>query len=290
MVRRITPSQARNMMRQAQQKQQQQIRKVNSAIDKYNRDVKKAVNDYNRDVRAHNSRTRSNRARLQSELRRLNSTSTVTVRYTTSTRAAHVVEQRFTGVESVVESGRWDDPDNLLDLAEAEAADSVASLNRLLSADDDATAELQATTLTSQLTDISPELQDRSSGALFALNPTNPDAARHFCTSAREMMTAILDAEAPDGDVIAADPNYVRTPNGGVSRRAKIQYCLARSGNAIAEMVEFVDADINGVIALFDDFNHGTHGAAGRFPLSELIVLKERVESAVKFIHRLVRG
>jgi len=31
MVRRITPSQARCMMRQAQQKQQQQIRKVNSA-------------------------------------------------------------------------------------------------------------------------------------------------------------------------------------------------------------------------------------------------------------------
>ena len=278
------------MIRQAQQKQQQAIRKVNSAIDQYNRDVKRLVNDYNRDVRAHNSRVRANRARLQSELRRLNSSPTVTVRYTTSTRVARTVEQRFTGIESAVENGRWADPDNLLDLAEAEAADSVASLNRLLSADDEAAAQLQATTLTNELSDISPELQDRWSGALFALNPSNPDAARHFCTSAREMLTAILDTEAPDATVIAAEPNYIKTPNGGVSRRAKIHYCLGRSGNAVTEMVEFVDADIDGVIALFDDFNHGTHGAAGRFPMTELVVLKERVEKVVQFIHRLVRG
>lgn len=103
------------------------------------------------------------------------------------------------------------------------------------------------------------------------------------------MLTSILDAEAPDAAVIAADTNYVKTPNGGVSRRAKIHYCLDRSGNALTEMVEFVDADIDGVIALFDDFNHGTHGAPGRFAMTELVVLKERVEKAVKFIHRLVR-
>lgn len=292
MVRRVTPSQARNMLRQAQQKQQQAIRNYNNAVSKYNREVKQVVNKYNRDVRAHNAEVRSNRTRLQNELRRLNSssTSTMTVRYSTSTRVVRTVEQRFIGVESAVESGRWRDPHNLLDLAEAEAADSVASLNRLVSAEGDAIVELQATTLTNELTDISSELQDRWTGALFALNPGNPDAARHFCTSAREMLTAILDTEAPDAAVIAADVNYIKTPNGGVSRRAKIRYCLARCGNAVTELVEFVDADIDGVVSLFDDFNHGTHGEAGRFPMTELVVLKERVEKAVKFIHRLVRG
>lgn len=288
MVRKFNASQFRSQVRQAQQKQQQAIRKVNSAIDKYNRDVKKAVDEYNRDVRAHNSAVRANRARLQSELRRLNSSPTTVVRYTTSTRLVRTLEKRFVGVEAAVESGRWDDPDNLLDLAESEAAESIASLNRLREVDGEASADLQATTLATELADISPDLQDRWAGALFALNPRNPDAARHFCTSAREMLTAILDIEAPDADVIAADPGYFKTPNGGVSRRAKIHYCLGRSGNAIAEMVEFVDADIDGVIGLFDDFNQGTHGAAGRFPMTELIVLKERVESAVKFIHRLV--
>lgn len=289
MVRRVTPSQARAMIRQAQQKQQQAIRKVNSAIDKYNRDVKQAVNNYNREVIAHNARVRANRSRLQSELRRLNSGSMTTVRYSTSTRVVRTVEQRFVSVESAVESGRWADPQNLLDLAEGETADSVATLNRLLAPEDAEAAALQATTLTTELTDISGDLQARWTGALFALNPSNPDAARHFCTSAREMLTAILDTEAPDADVRAANADYIKTPNGGVSRRAKIHHVLARSGNNVAELVEFVDADIDGVITLFDDFNHGTHGEAGRFPMGELIALKERVERAVKFLHRLLR-
>ena len=289
MVRRVTPSQARSMIRQAQQKQQQAIRKANSAVDKYNRDVKQAVNNYNREVGAHNARVRANRSRLQTELRRLNSGSTTTVRYTTSTHLVRTVEQRFVGIESAVENGRWEDPQNLLDLAEGETADSVATLNRLISSEDASEADLQATSLTTELTDISGDLHARWTGALFALNPRNPDAARHFCTSAREMLSAILDTEAPDDEVIAASADYIKTPNGGVSRRAKIHHVLARSGNVITEMVEFVDADIDGVVALFHDFNHGTHGPAGRFPMTELIVLKERVERAVKFIHRLVR-
>lgn len=289
MVRRVTPSQARSMIRQAQQKQQQAIRNYNNAVNKYNRDVKQAVNKYNQEVNAHNARVRANRSRLQNELRRLNSGSSTTVRYTTSTRVVRTVEQRFVGVESAVESGRWTDPQNLLDLAEGEAADSVATLNRLLDPEYAGAGELQATTLTTELTDISGDLQARWTGALFALNPSNPDAARHFCTSAREMLTSILDTEAPDADVIAANPNYIQTPNGGVARRAKIHHVLARSGNSVAEMVEFVDADIDGVITLFDDFNHGTHGPAGRFPMGELIALKDRVEGAVKFLHRLVR-
>ncbi len=55
-------------------------------------------------------------------------------------------------------------------------------------------------------------------------------------------------------------------------------------------MVDLDGADINYVIAVFDDFNHDTHGAAGRFPMTEFVVLKECVEEAVKFIHCLVRG
>lgn len=285
------------MIRQAQQKQRQainnvnsEIRKHNNAVDSFNRERRQAIAKYNQAVSTHNAKVRVNRARLQSEVRRLNSTPAATIQFTTSTRTVRTVEQRFSGVESAVGSGRWTDPQNFLDLVEGEAADSVAALNRLIAPDEkDEAGELQATTLTSELTDISPELQDRWSGALFALNPKNPDAARHFCTSAREILTAILDTEAPDKSVKSADPNHLKTPNGGVSRRAKIHYCMARSGNGIAEMVEFVDADIDGVIALFDDFNHGTHGPAGRFPMSELMVLKERVERAVKFIHRLIR-
>lgn len=296
MVRRVTPSQMRSMIRQAEQKQRRAteqanraIRDFNRAVDEANRKQRQAVNEYNREARAHNARVRANRARLQSELRQLSSQPARTIRYTGSTRLVSAVEQTFMGVESAVESGRWEDSDNVLDLVEGEAADSVAALNGLLNPDPAQECGLQDTELTNELNDIHPDLQARWSGALFALHPSNPDAARHFCTSARELVATLLDNMAPDAAVKTANPNYFKTPNGGVSRRAKIHYCLSLKGSDVAELAAFVEADIDGVVGLFDDFNRGTHGVAGSFPLAELVTLKQRVEQAVKFLHRLLR-
>lgn len=300
MVRRVTPAQLRSMIQKAQQDQRRavddynrKVREFNRAVEQANRQQARAVADYNRAANAHNAKVRANRARLQSELRRLGttrSTSTVTVRYTTSTRLVSAVENRYSDIGALVEDGRWGRRDDLLDAVEGETADAVAALAQMLdeSADDDI-ARLSETTLTGELSDFSPDLEARWSGALYALSPKNPDAARHFCTSARELVTALLDGEAPDAAVKAANADYARTPNGGVSRRAKIQYCLARKGNDVQGLADFVDADIDAVIGLFDDFNHGTHGAAGRFPLGELLALKARVENAVRFLHRVMR-
>ena len=63
----------------------------------------------------------------------------------------------------------------------------------------------------------------------------------------------------------------------------KILHCLARSGNDNAALAEFVDEDVNSVISLFDDFNHGTHGNAGRFDLVQLTAIKMRVEGAIQW-------
>ena len=68
--------------------------------------------------------------------------------------------------------------------------------------------------MTSELASFSMDLVSRWTGALFALNPTNPDAARHFCTSAREVLTSILDIAAPDSAVLEASPNCELTPQG----------------------------------------------------------------------------
>lgn len=97
----------------------------------------------------------------------------------------------------------------------------------------------------------------------------------------------IPEREAPDAAVKRAIPDYPETPQGSVSRRARIQYFLKRQG--YDELTDFVDKDVDSVIALFDDFNRGTHGSAGAFDLSELRVIKERVESPIRFLHRLVR-
>lgn len=52
-------------------------------------------------------------------------------------------------------------------------------------------------------------------------------------------------------------------------------------------MEDFVEENIKNVLALFGEFNGGTHGTAGRFGLDQLQALKARVEDAIRFIHRI---
>lgn len=44
------------------------------------------------------------------------------------------------------------------------------------------------------------------------------------------------------------------------------------------------------VAELFNEFNSGTHGAAGKFALAQLGALKRRVEDAVHFVHAIAFG
>lgn len=299
MARRVTPSQLRSMLRQAEQKQRQAINEYNSAVrrwnreaDKYNRDVKRAINDYNREARAHNSRVRANRQRLRNELRKLASRGSKPqyASYGTSVRTLH---QAFVRVEAKVESGVWAGPgDMLLDLSEREAANSVEVLNALLADPAEPLAvapDLRETSLTRELSDISPELDQRWRGALFALDPRNPDAARHFCASSREILGRILEIEAPDAEVLRSLPTCPTTGEGKPTRRAKIQFFLQRKQMPDEDLEDFVESDLDNVVQLFDVFNEGTHGTAGTFDLPQLSVIKRRVEDAIRFLHRIIR-
>lgn len=286
MVRRVNLSQLKSQLRQIEQKQRQAINNYNQAARNFNQ----AVNNYNNAARTHNARVRANQQRLAHELARLRSqpTSTRYIRYTTSVQT---VQTSFRRVEATAESGAWADDRGLFDLAESEAASSAAALNTLLASPDSGVADderLRDTVLTSELNEIDPELDSRWRGALFSLSPRNPDAARHFCTSAREILTSILSDRAPDAAVKQALPGFAPTPNGGVSRRAKIHYLLRQTGNDVDGLAQFVDEDINSVVALFDDFNGGTHGPAGRFDFVQLTAIKTRVEGAIQFLHRIV--
>ena len=88
----------------------------------------------------------------------------------------------------------------------------------------------------------------------------NPDTSRHFCTSARELLSSLLEFVAPDQEVLTADPDRPLTPNGSVSRRALVRHCLVRQG---------------------------THEDAGRFDLVALTAIKQRVEGAIQFVARI---
>jgi gas vesicle protein len=297
--RRVTPSQLRNMIRQAEQKQKQAINKYNSAVRDWNRKTKNAIRDwnnavdqYNRDVRAHNSRVRSNRQRLRSELQKLTNQGSHS-RYGPYKTSVQTLQQAFVRVEEKVESGAWGVPgDMLLDLTERETANSVEVLNALLAdpaeAVDDS-PDLRSTSLTHELADISPDLDQRWRGALFALNPANPDAARHFCSSSREILGQVLAIEAPDEEVLEVLPNSPMTDRGTPTRRAKIQFFLIRKELPDADLEAFVEHDLENVVTLFDLLNEGTHGSAGTFNLNRLAVIKRRVEDAIQFLYQVIR-
>lgn len=135
---------------------------------------------------------------------------------------------------------------------------------------------------------ISADLSDRWHGALFSLSPNNPDAARHFCTSTREILTRILDSCAPNRTVLAEMPDCEKMPDGTPTRRSKIRFFLYHGNMAEKPLEDFVEEDMKNVLQLFREFNDGTHGTAGCFSLDQLSAIKTRVEHAVEFLWNII--
>ena len=297
MARRVSISQLRSKLRQAQAKRKQAIdrhnreararnQKVKSAVAKYDQ----AVNRYNSEVRTHNSRVRANRNRLRHEFEKLARSASRRV-YTTFRTSVEDVHRTYVQLESAAETSRYDGRFNeVLDLSEREAANNASVMNAMLGNAEgvDGHESIQSTALDPILQLIGTDLPERWHGALFSLNPSNPDAARHFCTSARELLSKILDSRAPDRLVLAEMPTCEKMPNGSPTRRSKIRFFLQRSNMAERALEDFVEEDMKNVLQLFREFNDGTHGAAGRFSLDQLSAIKRRVEHAVEFLWSII--
>ncbi len=303
MAGRISRSQLQSMIRQAESRQRQAIDKYNrevqrhnqrvrSAVDKYNRDMRSAVRKYNSAVQAHNARVRADRERARRELARLRARSTP-ARYSSLRVSVEALHEAYVRYESQVGAEPGDHRHaELLDLAEREDANSLSAINALLDSPNDTGVDadgLRSSRVTHELRIISKDLDDRWRGALFALSPQNPDAARHFCTSAREILIQILDHGAPDEVVLATVPDCETQESGLPTRRAKIRYVLERKGVAVESLGEFMRIDIDNVHQLFRIFNSGTHGTAGKYDLPKLVAIKERVEGTILLLARIVR-
>lgn len=292
MPRKVTPAQYRRMVQQAQAKQKKaiddynrKVRKYNQEVRKYQQGVKSAVSDYNNQVARHNSRVRANRQRIQRELTRLKSESSIrsTVRQSSTRlhRSYATVEARL----DLAPPTRYGE--QFLELAARETANSLAVVNAVEgrdNAEDESTVRLGDTAITTELSSISQDLHNRWLGALFSLSPANPDAARHFCTSVREVFVRFLDLCAPDADVLAVYPSCELTKDGRPTRRARIKMLLHRQQIAEEDIAEFVSRDLDNIMDLFNFFNSGTHGLAGKFPLQQLRSVKKRAEDGILFL------
>ena len=291
MPRRLTPSQLRAHLRQTQARQRaagqkfnrdldRAVRQHNDKVRRHNSERQRRIDAHNRQVRAYNARQRANRARLRSALHRL-SNLRVPAHYSSLRGSAASLSEAY---------GRLDrssaDP-FLADLAESETANSATVLGVLVedgSDDQILGSGIDETKVRDQLASFSAELSERWSGAIFSLNRRNPEAARHFCASAREIISGILDTAAPDGDVLTWFPGCPVTEEGRPTRRAKIGYCLERSGRYDDALASFADANITDILVLFKDLNVGAHGPAGKFSLSQLAAIRARVEGAINFM------
>lgn len=307
----MTPSQYNNMLRQAQQKHkqaidrhnrdvrsnnqicQQQIDKINQEIRRENQKRQSAVSTYNTEVRKHNARVHANRARINLELNRLKNHAHV-VRHDSLRNSAIALNSSFGALESREENIlRQDNGAHFLDLSENESANSLAVANAFETSDDASDDpdfdSSNSTNIDNHLREISKELDNRWKGALFSLDKRNPDASRHFCTSAREIFSEILTSYAPNNNVVTAFPDCEKTDHGQPTRGSKIRFILSLSGIMDDSAVDFVNEDINNILKLFHVFNDGTHGSSGHFSIGQLSSIKSRVEDGIIYLSTICK-
>lgn len=309
MVKRVTPAQYNQMVRRHNQQvdrvnrsnkaaAEKYVRDVNREIDRvnqhnkqittnYNRAVQQhnqnaraAVAKYNQAVRTHNARVESNRQQLRRQIAALRSQPST--KYVEVRTSALGLNDSFEQVEQRSQTSAG--LSSFLELSEREAGNSAAVAEAFVSEEPVAPQSAQDTGILEYLAGFSEDLCDRWKGALYSLNAVNPDAGRHFCTSVREIFTEILDRWALDEDVVEADQACERTPQGSVSRRAKIRYLLKKKGADSPEMLGFVEKDIDDILQLFKVFNEATHGAAGKHGFAKLQNIRQRVEGGIMFL------
>ncbi|MCE7058150.1 hypothetical protein LZF95_25935 [Algoriphagus sp. AGSA1] len=282
MAKKFNASQLRSKLNQLQSQQR-------NAINKYKQQVRKAntaISQYNQAVRQHNARVKANRQRLTSAIARLNSQAST--RYSVTTTSSYRLYQSYQQLDNRYESGYLNDSyGEWVDLAEKEAANSAELSNSLQSnsSNTDYFGPVITTSIGSELKLISVDLDNRWKGAIFSLNPNNPDAARHFCTSSREVILQMIDLKAPDELVKNGYSLVQLTDRGEPTRRSKIEYLLTLKHRE--EMVDFTDSNIADVLNLFRDFNNGTHGSAGKYSYDQLLKLKTRVEDSIKYLYQV---
>ena len=211
------------------------------------------------------------------------------VRYVSYQQSVSVLTDSYRRLDAVSEEYELSPAENyLIDLSEREAANSVGVLNALEGGEEASSPEdesgLQSTVITDEILAISSDLDGRWRGALFALSPLNPEAARHFCTSVREIFAEIINQSAPDELVRQEVPDFEVTSQGSVTRRSKMVYLLGKKGIENEELASFASDNIDNIVELFKALNSGTHGASGYHDAGALMQIKRRVEDGLLFL------
>lgn len=293
MAKKISASQFKSKVRQMERKQKQAVKQIERDIQKYNREVKKFANDYNSAVRKYNTAVRHyntdvkrSRRIINQELRKLNASTSVQSSYIVSTKN---MQQSYEAVGEIYREGTpvTEEQQSILDLIEYEQANSIVTANCVDGVTDPEELS-EDVEIGNRLAIVSEDLNSRWKGAVFALNPNNPDATRHFCTSTREIFTEFLEIKAPDDKVFAYNPQCSKTEKGNATRREKIKYMM-RHIDMDDSVIDFVEGDIKNILELNQLLSGGTHGPAGKFSFEKLLQVKKRVEQGIVFLCEIAK-
>lgn len=282
MVKRMNISQLNSKMRQIQNKTNQQLKRIQRDTERQiKRETTKMINDYKKNIR-------KNYQKLQKELNRFNNSQHMTTKYTISVRNLNSSYEKVNATYNQLNSTTKEK--EIFNYIEQENVNNLTVANMLIfsEAEEDIDTELQDNVIGNQLKKLSDDLNNRWLGAIFALNPHNPDATRHFCTSTREIFTEIFDKYAKDKEVFSIFPDCDKTDRGNATRKSKIKYFLYKKGIDIKNADEFIDNDIDNILELYHILSNGTHGEAGRYSIIQLKAIKKRVEDGINFLCSIV--
>ncbi len=279
-IKRAQRKAEQDFKREVQKAQREAEQKIKRETSKMARSIESKIN---RELRSINLQNRRNQQIIVREYGKLQTRSVVHTQYSAS---LNTMRQSYLAASDVYQTGDLtSDQEELLFLVEQEYANGLVTANTL-ETDDPLEENTEDIEIGDKLAMISADLDNRWKGAVYALNPSNPDASRHFCTSAREIFTEFIEMKAPDKAVFAFNPNCEKTDRGNATRRAKIGYMMRNRGME-PSVINFADADITNILELFHVLSDGTHGAAGRYSYDKLLQVKRRVEQGINFLYEI---
>ncbi|WP_129678211.1 hypothetical protein [Candidatus Chloroploca sp. Khr17] len=136
--------------------------------------------------------------------------------------------------------------------------------------------------LRNQLTSLNAGLIQLWEGAVSALNSNNPDRARHFATSLRELLTHVMHQLSPDDEIKKWNPDPKLYDKHRPTRRARLLF-ICRNINH-GPFSDFVEKDVEAVLAFVQLFQQGTHAIHIPYTEDQLLALKTKMEGVIRFL------
>ncbi len=143
-------------------------------------------------------------------------------------------------------------------------------------------AEENELSLQKKLSQVDSRLIRLWEGAKQTIKSDNPDKARHFSISIRELLTHVLHKLAPNEEIRRWTSEEEYFHEGNPTRKARLMYICRKIS---AEPFErFFEKDVAATLEFMDLFQDGTHAVQPSMTDKHLQAFKARAEATIKYI------